>query len=43
MPADDDLGCEYAIRYTWIATAWGLAVPRADRDVLVATLTGCGR
>lgn len=42
MPADDDLRCEYAIRYTWIATAWELALPRADRDVLVATLNDCG-
>ena len=41
MPAADHPRCEYAIRYTWIATAWELAVPRADRDVLVATLTEC--
>lgn len=41
MPADDGLRCEYAIRYTWIATAWELAVSRADRDVLVATLIAC--
>lgn len=42
MPDHIDLRCEYAIRYTWIVTAWELAVPRADRDVLVATLNDCG-
>lgn len=43
LPADHDLACEYAMRYTWIATAWELAVPRADRDALVTTLSDCRR
>lgn len=43
LPSDDGFVCEYAIRYTWIATAWELAVPRADRDTLIATLNDCGR
>jgi len=43
MPDDDDLRCDYAIRYTWIVTAWELAVPRADRDILVTTLIHCER
>jgi hypothetical protein len=43
LPTDADFVCEYAIRYTWIATAWQLAVPSADRDALVTTLTDCRR
>jgi len=43
LPDDVGVACEYAIRYTWITTAWEIAVPRDDRDALVTTLTTCGR
>lgn len=43
LPSDDGFVCEYAIRYTWIATAWELAVPKADRAALVSALTDCRR
>jgi hypothetical protein len=43
MPSDEDYACEYAIRYTWIVTAWQLAVTPADRDALTSALVACGR
>ncbi len=39
----DDFVCNFAIRYTWIANAWGLAVTSDDRDALSATLIACKR
>ena len=43
LPARAEARCDYAIRYTWIASAWELAVPLADRDALTSTLLACGR
>jgi len=42
MPVDA-FACEYAIRYTWIAKAWGLSIASEDRDALSTTLIACER
>ena len=42
MPEDPAFWCEYAADYTSIASAYGLAISAADRQMLVDVLAACG-
>jgi len=42
MPEDPGFWCEYAVRYTTIATDYGLAVSSEDQRMLVDVLEACG-